>query len=103
MTIDGGDVGRAVPLPHGCEAMQRAVLDDRVPLVYVGRFREFGLLVDGGPVVDTIEYCPWCGERLPRSLRDEYFDLLEDLGLEVEDTEVPLELRSDAWWRMRGY
>lgn len=48
-----------------------------------------------------IDHCPWCGEKLPTSLRDEFFDRLEELGLEPNDLDVPLDLRSDAWWRIR--
>jgi hypothetical protein len=48
-------------------------------------------------VIQTIEYCPWCGARLPSSLRDEYFERLEQLGLEPE----PAAYRS-IFGRMRG-
>jgi hypothetical protein len=79
--------------------MATAIEDSRVPLVYLPRFREFGLAVDAD-VIQTIEHCPWCGVRLPDSLRDRYFERLEQLGLGPESSELPLDLRSDAWWRM---
>ena len=72
------------------------------PLVYVPKFREFGLLVDGGPPYDHLDFCPWCGQPLPSSLRDEFFDRLDEMGLEPDSPELPLDFRSDAWWRMRS-
>jgi hypothetical protein len=35
-------------------------------------FHEYGLLIhDGGSSSLTIHFCPWCGAKLPASLRDE--------------------------------
>lgn len=42
------------------------------------------------------------GEKLPESLRDEWFRRVRDeLGLEPgdPDTEYPQEMRSDRWWK----
>lgn len=42
---------------------------------YNDRFDEYGLIVhDGGSPVVVIQYCPWCGSRLPESKRDRSFD-----------------------------
>ena len=56
---------------------------------------------------DHIFYCPFCGTKLPTSLADEWFDTLErEYGIEDPSDEdydrVPLEFRSDAWWKKRG-
>jgi hypothetical protein len=82
--------------------MASAIADGRVPVIYSPRFREFGVLVDGGPSKQLIEFCPFCGAELPSSLRVRFFDELDRMGLELEDPDVPLDFRSDAWWRMRG-
>jgi hypothetical protein len=82
--------------------MRRAVTDPRVAVTYLPRFREYGLLVDGGPGLQLIAHCPWCGDKLPDSLRDEFFERLEELGLEPDDPDLPLDFRSDAWWRLRS-
>ena len=38
---------------------------------YLPVFREYGLLIhDGGSSFVRIQFCPWCGSRLPESLRD---------------------------------
>jgi hypothetical protein len=60
---------------------------------------QFGLAANSS-VFHLIEFCSWCGARLPPSLRDQYFNRLEALGLEPESAELPLDMRSDAWWRM---
>lgn len=82
--------------------MVEAVLDPRIPLSYLPKYREFGFSVDDGPAIQLIAYCPWCGERLPDSLRGRFFDLLDEMKLEPDDAELPLDFRSDAWWRIRG-
>ncbi|HEX4068764.1 MAG TPA: hypothetical protein VHX42_01575, partial [Candidatus Babeliales bacterium] len=52
-------------------------------------------------------FCPNCGARLPSSLRDEWFDILEnEYGLEEplhEDKEkVPKEFLTHEWWKERS-
>jgi hypothetical protein len=82
--------------------MARALEDSRVPLEYLPKYREYGLLVAGGSAVQIIEHCPWCGLSLPPSLRDEFFDRLDAMGLAPGDAEVPADFASDAWWKGRG-
>ena len=60
----------------------------------------------------SIDYCPFCGTRLPRSLEDEWDTHLEDEhGLVWDENKeyfddflkrVPDEFRSDEWWKKRG-
>jgi hypothetical protein len=67
---------------------------------YTPEYREYGLIVhDGGHSTVVIAYCPWCGTQLPASLRDEWFDRLDRLGLDPGDPATPEPMRSDAWWR----
>ena len=66
---------------HCCEDMRREVerVCDQHPdrhdcpdclVGYSPRFREYGLLIhDGGSSSMCIPFCPWCGSRLPASLR----------------------------------
>jgi hypothetical protein len=71
-------------------------------LVYFSpEFREYGLIIhDGGHSYVTIQYCPWCGARLPESLRDRWFDEVEALGFhDPEDPHIPEEYRTDAWYQ----
>jgi hypothetical protein len=67
--------------PHCCEEMQKRlefdcanhadVFDCPDNLVsYSDRFGEYGLIVhDGGTSSVLIQYCPWCGAKLPESSR----------------------------------
>ncbi|SDJ32089.1 hypothetical protein SAMN05444157_2811 [Frankineae bacterium MT45] len=86
--------------PHMCEGMARALADLDVPVLYFDRFREYSIRVeDGGSASLTIDYCPFCGTELPSSLRLQWFDRLDQLGLEPESSALPLDLRTGAWWR----
>ena len=67
---------------HCCDDMRREVKKsceqhpDRFDcpdclIHYSSQYREYGLIVhDGGRSVFRIRFCPWCGTRLPDSLRE---------------------------------
>ena len=85
---------------HCCEEMEFHLKGDDVAIVYIPEFREYGIkILDGGTSFQEIYYCPWCGQKLPLSLRIEWFDKLSILGLEPEVPNVPSEMLTDAWWR----
>lgn len=52
----------------------------------------------------VIRFCPWCGSHLSPSRRDEWYQVLWDMGYSDpgEDDEIPPEFKSDQWWRGRG-
>lgn len=68
---------------HCCEEMRTQVerVCDQHPdrfdcpdclVTFLPQFREYGLLIhDGGSSFCRIWFCPWCGARLPESLREE--------------------------------
>ena len=64
---------------------------------------EYGLIIhDGGASYLTVDFCPFCGTRLPGSRRDAWFDALEAMGIEdpfAEGVEIPEAYRSAAWWQ----
>jgi hypothetical protein len=62
---------------------------------YDSRFEEYW--IHAGSAQQCLFYCPWCGEKLPASKRDEWFDAVESLGLNPLRDEVPEEFRSDVW------
>lgn len=88
--------------------MKNAVNDSRVYLYYDPIKREYRLPLKGLDAADVLYYCPWCGKELPRSLRDEYFEILEkEYGLDNYDIDdnpeqIPEEFKSDEWWKNRG-
>lgn len=72
-------------------------------LTYIPKFREYGIeyreSFGGGRQV--IKHCPWCGKRLPDSLRTIWFEELDQLGLDPDD-DLPDSLLTEAWWRAAG-
>lgn len=84
---------------HCCQDMRDALAQD-VAIIYIQKFREYGIrILDGGSSYKVINYCPWCGIRLPSSLRDLWFDTIERLGLEPESADLPVQYQTDAWWK----
>ena len=65
----------------------------------------------GGGVV-FINYCPWCGKKLPAPLLDQLEEILWnecDEGFEVykhfqddPNWNFPKEFQTDEWWKKRG-
>lgn len=64
------------------------------------KFDEYGIIIhDGGEAISLIEFCPYCGTKLPESKRDLWFDTLENMGIDPWEEEVPNEFKSDAWYK----
>jgi len=84
-----------------------------VIIVYDPPFNEYSIPDRSARSVasTTIRFCPWCGAKLPPSLRDRWFDELEKLGFDdpagKDRKRLPAEFRGAAWWRGsrsdRGY
>lgn len=86
--------------PHLCSRMAVALREPDYPIVYHDTFREYGLQIqDGGPSTYELVYCPFCGERLPSSVRDRWFDALEAQGPDVDSPDLPAAFTTGAWWR----
>ncbi len=94
---------------HCCKLMVDFLNDPIVPIIYYPHLREYNILLkrrSGG--LQGICYCPWCGTKLPTSVRDEYFRILFDelhLEPELKETEtpgLPEEFKTDEWWKKRG-
>ena len=89
---------------HCCPEMSAAVQDDDYPVIFVPKFREYGLLIgDGGTSYQLIHYCPWCGSRLPETLRNEWFEKLESMSIDPMDEDaIPEKFRNEAWYTNEG-
>lgn len=89
---------------HCCQQMADRLVDGETAIRYVLKFRESGIpVLDGGESFIIIQFCPWCGNRLPESLRSEWFDRLEQMGLELDNPETPAAaMRTAEWWRSNG-
>ncbi|WP_442818710.1 DUF6980 family protein [Streptomyces sp. NBC_01320] len=65
---------------------------------FTAKFQEYGLFIhDGGTSRIGIVFCPWCGQRLPESQRDRWFEELESCGIDPWADEVPAEFQDDRW------
>jgi len=84
-----------------CDRHQNAFECPDALVAYEARYDEYGLVIhDGGGSVLSIKHCPWCGAKLPESLRNRWFDELEALGFDDPATqEVPAKYNGDAWYR----
>jgi uncharacterized protein DUF6980 len=81
-------------------------------VIYDQRWREYGVYYNeekeqrDREMLTPIYFCPWCGTKLPVSLADDWYDILEkeyNIDDPVVDThKVPPEFQTDEWWRKRG-
>ncbi len=91
--------------PYCCLTMDVHLFKEGTILHYDSQYREYTIRFPNGGVL--IEHCMFCGKKLPLSVRDEWFDILEqEYGLEEplhEDKDkVPKEFWTDEWWKERG-
>jgi hypothetical protein len=80
--------------------MVLAVGEPEYPIYYSPQRREFMMwILDGGESGLRLPACPFCGARLPLSLRSIWFERVDGVGLEPGDPAIPDELTTDLWWR----
>ena len=98
--------------PHSCRMMSTMVADPRFAVRYTPRDRSYAIEERGDHapgdlrVVQRIDFCPWCGERLPTDLSEQWWDAVDRVtggAYELGDplTSLPEQYRTDAWWRGR--
>ncbi|WP_425549586.1 DUF6980 family protein [Acidovorax lacteus] len=82
-----------------CDQHEAAECPDSL-VVFNPKFREYGLpVLDGGTSIIHIDHCPWCGTKLPESLRDRWFEELDRLGFDDPTAQdIPVAFRSEAWY-----
>lgn len=83
-----------------CSDMEYYIGCEDVIIHYDLVFNEYGINVLGDVFsFITITHCPWCGCKLPNSMRDEWFHQLEELGYEnpLLRDDLPIEYKSDKW------
>jgi hypothetical protein len=88
---------------HCCDLMDGYLKNEDQLIVYVPKFREYGVVVhDGGQSYIGINFCPWCSAKLPSSMREKWFVEIEKLGLEDQSlAPCPVEFETDEWWKAR--
>ncbi len=76
--------------------------DKRLPVLYFPKYREYNLTLINSNAVQGINFCPWCGKKLPKDLRDIYYDILESEYSNLDDENIPAEFHNEEWWKKRG-
>ncbi len=92
---------------HCCTTMRETSQDKKFSFKYISRYREYGFQLYYKGAMYLTFYCFWCGKRLPESVRDQFFEVLEkefnmeDFGAFDDDALLPEEMKTDEWWRKR--
>ena len=91
-----------------CGALDYQVQSEFCPIKYNSQWREYSVKDFKSTSLSLVLFCPNCGTKLPSSLRNEWFDILEqEYGLEdpcEEDKQkLPQEFLTDEWWKSRGF
>ena len=93
---------------HCCKKMKQFLDEKKVAIEYSPIGREYYIDLKGSAAKQCFFYCPWCGKRLPTSLRNEYFDTLkkehgiDDRYDKEQAKRMPKAFKSDAWWNYEG-
>lgn len=86
-------------MKHCCEEM-KINIEENMLIHYSEVFDEYGINVpEDGCSFILMEYCPWCGKKLPSSKREQWFEELEKLGFEdpLFEENIPMIYKSRAW------
>ena len=100
-------------LKHCCEIMNAYAekINNRDLIDYMPEIRSYSFLLHRNGKDIGLQhdfwYCPWCGTELPESLSFKIGDVLEEeYGITEKDwddeSRIPEEFKSDAWWKKRG-
>jgi hypothetical protein len=83
-----------------------SAMENGASITYSPAFREFYIGIRSASDGILIAYCPFTGRALPCSLRDEWFDRIESLGLfpvgavfDWNDPSIPPNFHTEAWWQ----
>jgi len=91
-----------------CPKIKIAFSDQRVSIGYQPKYREYFLdMRKEKSIVYLINNCPWCGKKLPKSLRKQWFSTLKkECNIKdpwhKDESRVPEEFKTDEWWKKRN-
>lgn len=91
-----------------CETLQKYVNNCKTELNYYPAERQISIALAHGLGREVLSYCPWCGTKLPNSLFDTRWDILEnEYGIDdpydtKQKKKIPAEFLTDEWWKKRG-
>ena len=90
---------------HCCDLMTYLLNEEKVCIGYLPQYREYYIELRNNSAKQRMIYCPWCNIKLPESLKDMYFSILEkeyniDHPRKQEEL-IPKEFTTDVWWKKR--
>jgi len=92
---------------HCCDTMEFYATEKNSLVEYdrEDRSYSFFLYKDSRGTNQIMHYCPWCGSKIPKDLRDIWVKILqEEYGLKepyLNRDKLPREFLSDEWWKKR--
>ena len=90
-----------------CKILNNFLEENRISIGYNSKFREYYINLKGSDGYQLIKYCPWCGNKLPKNLRNNWFNILEkEFNIfnpfdDFESKKIPNEFLTDIWWKER--
>ncbi len=92
---------------HCCKFLADDIKRPETYINYKPMFRKYYVELQGSSSIQCIWFCPWCGKELPRDLRQDWFNILEnEYGLEDprgdQEHLVPEKFKSDEWWKKQN-
>lgn len=76
-------------------------IDDQTQntLIFIPKFREIGIPLTSESLL-LVTNCPFCGSKLPESLRDQWFEKMVEIFGDSWNPEdgVPAEFEDQIWW-----
>ena len=92
---------------HFCYGMYKMHSDVRCTMVYIPWTREHGIrrlpvdrMMETQPIrMRKIDFCPFCGTKLPSSLKTEWQSRIAEAGYDPNDEDLPEDFLSDRWWK----
>lgn len=86
-----------------CENMNNNINDNQM-IYYSEVFDEYGInVLEDNCSYILIDFCPWCGKKLPMSKRDRWFAELEEKGFEnpLFEENIPDNYKTREWWKSK--
>ena len=91
-----------------CNEMDFHIKNNEIHFHYYEDVRAYAVdyLEEAGGGSQAINYCPWCGNRLPKSLFQEKAKAIQEtLGQKLtcfNESSLSNEFKTDEWWKRRG-
>ena len=88
-----------------CFQMRFHIKEKEKIIDYDSTWRQYAIKVNE-TIIQLIDYCPWCGVKLPQPLNNKWFQILEEEYYIIDPSKnkgkIPKEFLTDEWWKERG-